>query len=274
MRCSSEEVRRVLVEDGLVPFASLLPKAEIDAINTRLDSHFEPLSHLPRSYCTAPRMAELGVLTRLLCEPILDLVETLEPRAKLYHCHVYEIGAGTDRSHIHGGPNMGWHWDTDVPYSNGTAGVPPFSLFLHLTHVTGVEDGAFEIAQGPVDVLREGIPTYVMGGPPGSGFLWSRRALHRANPNPGRVRRRVFKISVHHQLRFNRFAFSADFRRASRMTSIPDGIRKLFRLFPHAPADPTVSRQWELGAPVAESSVHLGDVEKIDARTRKRYRIA
>ena len=121
-------------------------------------------------------------------------VFSLIPDAVLYHCHVYEIAANDTRPHIFGDVLAGWHHDTDCALVPGQ--LTHASIFVYLTDV-GPDDGPFEFApQYPTAWLRRGTPCIKVTGPAGFAFAWHRSFLHRASPNRGPTRRRLFKISI------------------------------------------------------------------------------
>jgi hypothetical protein len=123
-----------------------------------------------------------------------NILFSIMPDPVMYHCHVYEIAANDTRSHIFSESLSGWHRDPDSELVLGE--VTHVSIFVYLTDV-GPRDGAFELCPNdPTAWLHSSTPCTSVTGPAGYTFAWQRSFYHRASPNRGPRRRRLFKISV------------------------------------------------------------------------------
>ncbi len=60
-----------------------------------------------------------------------------------------------------------------------------------------MQEGGFEfVSSNPRSWFNPYTPTTMVMGPPGYTFVWQRSFYHRASPNRGPHRRRLFKISI------------------------------------------------------------------------------
>jgi len=155
-------------------------------LNSRLEER--------RAYVHPDELKEIGVLDQLLCGPMRAILFSIMPDPVLYHCHVYEIAANDTRAHIFAETLAGWHRDGDSELIKND--ITHVSVFLYLTDV-GAADGAFEFSpKDPTAWLLSSTPCVTVTGPAGFTFAWQRSFYHRASPNRGPTRRRLFKISI------------------------------------------------------------------------------
>ena len=150
-----------------------------------------------RSYVSASDLHRAGVLAEIFSPAVRNAIRQISPTAVIYHCHIYEIAANRDKSHIHSGHFAGWHADDECAplYHKGDLGF--ISMFIHMTDVETPSNGAFELRPtSPVEPLKHGQPSIHLLGPAGTGFFFHRSFFHRASPNTSDVRRRVFKLSI------------------------------------------------------------------------------
>lgn len=185
----------LLRDYGLAKVDLLAPTETVADWNRRLSGHLSEQDE--RSYASASDLLEAGVLTEIFTPAVRSTLRQISPNAVIYHCHVYEIAANRETSHIHSGPFAGWHADDECAplYHKGDLGF--VSMFIHLTDVDEPENGAFEIrAVPPCEALKHGQPSIHLLGPAGTGFFFHRSFFHRASPNKSSARRRVFKLSI------------------------------------------------------------------------------
>ncbi len=185
----------LLLNAGISALPALFTPDEIATINSKIDPLLSSRSAERRSYVHPDEMLELGIMNLIFTERMKDVLFSIMPDPVLYHCHVYEIAANATQSHIFSDNLMGWHRDPDSQY---VAGDPTHvSLFVYLTNV-GDDDGAFEFVPmvPPTKWLHNGTPYVAVKGPAGYSFAWHRNYYHRASPNRGPVRRRLFKLSI------------------------------------------------------------------------------
>jgi hypothetical protein len=190
MKTNSEYLRNF----GICSYTSPFTGGDIAQVNADLDPLLKSRENERRAYVHVNELYELGVLQRLLSQPMRDILFSTIPDPVLYHCHVYEIAADDTRSHIFSQRLSGWHRDPDSELVRGE--ITHVSIFVYLTDV-GDDDGGFEFSPNdPTAWLHSGTPRSLVTGNAGFTFAWQRSFYHRASPNRGPTRRRLFKVSV------------------------------------------------------------------------------
>jgi hypothetical protein len=184
-----------LLTAGICELPELYTKEEIAAINAAVEPLLSSRLAEKRSYVHPEEMMELGVMKMVFKDRMMDVLFSIMPDPVLYHCHIYEIAANNTTSHIFGDSLRGWHRDPDSSYVEGDP--THVSIFIYLTDV-GPDDGAFEFIPSvpPTKWLHSGTPFIAAQGQRGYSFAWHRNYYHRASPNRGPVRRRLFKLSI------------------------------------------------------------------------------
>lgn len=183
-----------LAAKGICSVEPVCDPVQIAHVNTALNPLLASRAEARRAYVHADELHELGVLDKLLGPRMQDLLFSVMPDPVLYHCHVYEIAAMDARPHIFADVLQGWHRDSDSEFVRGE--LTHVSVFVYLSDV-GPDDGAFEFAPtDPEAWLYSGTPRIAVQGPAGYTFAWHRSFYHRASPNRGSRRRRLFKLSV------------------------------------------------------------------------------
>ena len=266
---------QVLIDDGIFVTPGMFTTEEIAAINDRLDPIFQPHAADNRSYAHADQLYSSGALDLLLKPKFRDLLFEIMPDPVLYHCHAYEIAARKERSHILSERLSGFHADID---SEWTKSAPTHvSVFVYLSDVSA-DDGAFEfVTRKPSALLTPGSPVATMTGQRGTTFAWNRSYYHRASPNRGATRRRLFKLSIQNNRFFSRFLKRDHFVRLREM--IPPGADPHYDLLlgrfqggaapTFSPTDATA-----VGSVAANRRLELSPVELVKENLRSRGRRA
>ena len=198
-----------LRKHGAVFIENLYDEEDLRVVNSKIDSYFLDRQEKERAYVTANELLELNLLDKLIPTALVNLFEQLLNQVDVYHCHVYETAAGKNKSHIRGDRLDGWHRDIDCDTSDAKLN-ECLSLFLYLSPVNQ-GDGGFEIVPADhVSKTPDGQLSKTMVGPVGTVLLWNRTLWHRATPNQGSTRRRVFKISIQPINRENPFRNSEE----------------------------------------------------------------
>lgn len=222
------DIQSLLVSDGIANVPNLYTPQDIERINCRSDEIFEHMGHESRSYIKIDVMNEINVLNLIFNQATLDLLFSIVADAVLYHCHIYEICGGNNKSHIFSESLQGFHTDVDSEWHPDDPS--HVSLFVYLTDVQA-ESGPFEfIPKPPTQWLTGSTPVATMTGPRGAAFVWNRSFYHRAAPNRSNVRRRLLKLSIQHNsapsAHINDQAFQA-----VRAASVTEGDPRLATLF-------------------------------------------
>jgi hypothetical protein len=184
-----------LMQSGVCSYSDPYTVEDIRQFNAALDPLLNARIAQRRAYVHVDELKSLGLLDRLLSPAMRNILFSIMPDPVLFHCLVSEIEANDTRSHA--GPVRflgGWHRDDDSELVPGE--VTHVSIFTYLTDV-GPIDGAFEISpNGLSPWLGSSTPSISVTGPAGYTFAWQRSFFHRASPNRGPRRRRIFKISI------------------------------------------------------------------------------
>jgi len=185
---------QMLVSRGICRLKDPYSCEEISRFNAAMDSILSSRIEERRAYVHPDELKEIGLLDRLLGISMRAILFSIMPDPVLYHCHVYEIAANDTRPHIFAETLAGWHRDGDCELLKNE--VTHVSVFVYLTDV-GAADGAFEFSpKDPTGWLHSGTPCATVIGSAGFTFAWQRSFYHRASPNRGPKRRRLFKISI------------------------------------------------------------------------------
>lgn len=188
------DVQKTLLNVGICELEPIFAPAEIDRLNAAVDGPLRERASEHRSYVKIDEMHRLGLIDLIFSDRMRNVIFSVIPDAVLYHCHIYEIVANSDRPHIFGESLAGFHFDLDSAYHRRDAS--HISIFVYLTEV-GPENGAFEfIPQRPTRWLSAGTQVATMTGAPGFSFIWNRAYYHRASPNRSGLRRRLLKLSI------------------------------------------------------------------------------
>jgi len=182
---------------GIVQLNGVLEHGWIARANEFLDNQFSEVGDGMRTYVGADSLAEAGLLKSLFTDRLRSVVNGIydEP-VVLYHCHVYEIEAASNKPHIHRNNLDGWHRDVETVACYRRE-VPDYvSIFVYLNPV-GPDGGPFELVpRPPTRRPGKGTPCVSVVGDAGTTFAWNRSYFHRAAPNRSPVRRRVLKLSL------------------------------------------------------------------------------
>jgi hypothetical protein len=209
-------LNHILAKTGICRLKDPYSCHEISQFNATIDPILRSRIEEHRAYVHPDELKEIGLLDRLLNVPMRAILFSIMPDPVLYHCHVYEIAANDSRSHIFAETLAGWHRDGDCEMIKNE--VTHVSVFVYLTEV-GVADGAFEFAlKDPTAWLHSGTPCITVTGPAGFTFAWQRSFYHRASPNRGSTRRRLFKISIQRNAFPSRHLKNKHFQRVIAMT--------------------------------------------------------
>lgn len=189
------QVAQYLQKDGICKLPDLYTLEDVAKINQSVDPLLSSRADQHRAYVYPDELLDLGIFWTIFNERVRAALCAIMPDPVLYHCHIYEIAANDARPHIFGETLSGWHRDSDSGYS--TTEPTHVSMFLYLTDV-GEDDGAFEFVPGvpPAKWLQSKAPYNAQLGSRGTCFAWQRSYYHRASPNRGPTRRRLFKLSI------------------------------------------------------------------------------
>jgi hypothetical protein len=208
-----------LAQYGICRYPDPYTREEIASFNAAMDPLLASRIAERRAYVHVSELQSLGLLDRLFSPAMRNILFSIMPDPVLYHCHVYEIAANDTRSHIFSESLSGWHRDPDSELVAGE--VTHVSIFVYLTDV-GPEDGAFEFSPNePTGWLHSSTPRISVTGAAGFTFGWQRSFYHRASPNRGPVRRRLFKISVQRNRFRSRHLANPHFREL--LAAVPPG---------------------------------------------------
>jgi hypothetical protein len=215
-----ERVNNLLKTAGICSIPNMYTAQEIAGINAAIEPILASRLEERRAYVHPDELVELGVMNQLFNEQMMNTLFTIMPDPVLYHCHVYEIAANDSRSHIFSDSLLGWHRDDDSFYIEEHP--THVSLFVYLSTV-GKNDGAFEFMPdvSPSKWMLNGDKYISVQGEPGYSFAWQRSYYHRASPNRGPVRRRLFKISIQRNSFISLHLGNAHFSKV--LTQIPPG---------------------------------------------------
>jgi hypothetical protein len=207
-----------LAKFGICSYADPYSPSEIAEFNAVLDPIFQARAGQPRAYVHVDELNTTGLLQRLLSPAMRNILFSIMPDPVLYHCLISEIAGNDTRSHFGSERMSGWHCDADSELVSGE--VTHVSIFTYLSQVDS-QDGAFEIAPKRPIFINRGAPSILVTGQTGYTFAWQRSFFHRASPNRGPRRRRIFKISVQRNRFPSRHLKSRHFQAA--LAAIPPG---------------------------------------------------
>jgi hypothetical protein len=265
------QLTRLLNDQGIGSFPGLYTDEEIGAINQLVDPILLSRVGERRAYVHPEELFETGAFDRIMSAGLWNAIFSIMPDPVIYHCHVYEIAANDTRSHIFSDNLLGWHRDPDCDYAK--AEPTHVSIFVYLSKV-GPEDGAFEFVPGvpPTKWLHNGAPYISAQGPPGMAFAWQRSYYHRASPNRGPVRRRLFKLSIQRNAFRSAHLGNPHFQQV--MKTVQPGDARLDLMLGRyqgktAPQFPPASEP-RVEPVVTNNTLHLSSVELTKAQLRER----
>lgn len=184
----------ILNTNGICRVPDAYSIREVDELNRAVDSIFLERAAERRSYVHVNELHELGLLEKIFCPQMRNVLFSIMPDPVLYHCFVIETAGNDLQPNIFGDTLAGWHRDVDCSFSPSEP--THVSIFVYLTDVAD-DDGAFEfVPQSPERRLRTSTPCILVKGTAGLTFAWQRSYFHRASPNRGPRRRRLVKISI------------------------------------------------------------------------------
>jgi hypothetical protein len=183
-----------LIHEGIAQLDPIYSPQELAHIHDIVTPFLAARADMPRSYVHPDELVTLGLWDSIFSPAMRAALFGIMPDPVLYHCHIYEIAAHSQTSHIFGDVMEGWHCDTDSEYYPKE--LTHVSLFVYLTDV-GDGDGAFEFIPGkPNRILKHATAYVSVQGKAGTSFMWNRPFYHRASPNTGPTRRRLLKLSI------------------------------------------------------------------------------
>lgn len=198
-------LKQHLTQHAIAVIPDLYNQAKIDRWNILCDPIIKTQTST-RKYVSALELFETGILEEVFTDSLLSTIFTLMPDAELYHCHVYEIAANQEKSHIKSNNKLhGWHRDSDCKHNFSKDYLQHLSLFVYLTDVSEI-GGYFEVSDKKLRIIPlfgNSDTSYQLIGPKGHSFLFDRKAFHRASPNYSDIPRRVLKISFQSSALFN-----------------------------------------------------------------------
>jgi hypothetical protein len=184
----------LLGAEGIAQLPPLYDPETIARINAALDPIFKARANEARAYVGVDELVELDLIDTLLGGEMRRTILSIVPDPVLLHCAASEIAAHDTKSHVSSERLDGWHRDWETLFLRRRP--THVSVFVYLSDV-GPGDGAFELSPAnPAKRLEETSPVVSMMGPAGTSFVWNRTFHHRASPNRGARRRRIFKLSV------------------------------------------------------------------------------
>jgi hypothetical protein len=262
----------MLNANGICSTPDAFSPEDIAHVNATVDPLFAERAAQRRSYVHVDELQELGLLDIVLGKRMRDILFSVMPDPVLYHCLMVETAGNDPEPNLFAETLSGWHRDRDCSFSKHEP--THVSVFVYLSNV-GERDGAFEfVPQNPNRRLYSSTPCALVQGEAGYTFVWQRSYYHRASPNSGPRRRRLFKISIQRNAFPSVHLGNDHFRRTiERLPSGDPALDLLFGRYQGKPA-PQIARPADVPCAAIAATRRLGVADRSLVKAQLRINAA